>query len=189
MVYLEPRPWRRLAAAFRSGVDLVFVDVQNVPSQCWPPQAKLRSRLQYYLADRRAGEAIPGGLGLLPDASGRMTETSLAAAVLYVDGGLVVPDRTLVQQSITLDATRRLATDFAWQQADVRLPDLTTAEEILLLGTTGQIHAARRIDLRPHGGPLRQLPGVTGRCYGRLKEVLKEFLGVDFEAQALQAAP
>ena len=88
------------------GETLVVPDARQVPAECWPAELKCRSRMHYYLAERRAAEISPGIRALLVDAEGFVTETSTSNLLVYrAEEGLV---STRTKESSPGSACRRL---------------------------------------------------------------------------------
>src|SRR5688572_16319444 len=73
-IHTQALPFGQWAEKYRTGESLVVTDVRQVPSACWPPELKCRSRMHYYLADRKAREIEPGARAVLLDERGFVTE-------------------------------------------------------------------------------------------------------------------
>ena len=59
-LHTYPLPFDRWADKYASGQALVTTDVRQVPSDCWPAELKCRSRMHYFLADRKAAAMESG---------------------------------------------------------------------------------------------------------------------------------
>ncbi len=59
-VHGYPLPFELWAEQFESGVSVVVSDVRQIPPNSLPPELKCRSRMHFYLADRRAAQQQPG---------------------------------------------------------------------------------------------------------------------------------
>ncbi len=116
-----PLAFRFWAHGYTSGLALVTTPVQQVPSECWPAELKCRSRMHYYLADRRAAEQEPGARALLLDARGRVTETSTANIILHFSGeGLVTPPRRGVLPGVSMEVLFELAPRIGYRRYRAR---------------------------------------------------------------------
>ena len=137
-----------------SGQPLVVTDVKQPPAESWPRDIKVRCRLHYYLADRRAREFASGGVGVLIDADGSVTETSVANLAMVVNGEIVSPPSEQVLPGVTQDLVQRIASEMAipWRHETIYPAELRTSDEIVLMGTDGGIWFANRIDGHPING-------------------------------------
>ena len=88
--------------AYRDGVRLMTVDVQEIPGECIPRTLKHRNRLHYYLAEQQATARSPGSRALLLDADGFITEGTTASIVAVKDGKLIRPNVSKVLPSVSL---------------------------------------------------------------------------------------
>jgi branched-subunit amino acid aminotransferase/4-amino-4-deoxychorismate lyase len=142
------------------GQSLQITTVQQPANACWPRSAKVRSRLHYYLADQFARQQQPNAIGLLLDADGSVTETSVAN-VAIVESGCIVspqPDQVLggVTQSVASDLS--LNHSIRWTHDRITTDRLQAADEVLLMGTDTGIWFASHINQTTVGngsrGPL-----------------------------------
>jgi len=176
-------PFHLFARKYREGQALVTTAVEQIPTQCWPPTLKCRSRMHYYLADRHAAAADPQARALLLDAEGFVTEASTANLLIYREGeGLVSPRFTSVLHGISLSVVVELAgrLGIPFGQRDLTPDDVATAEEVFLTSTTtcmlpvtkfnGQAIGARR----------------PGRVFSAFLAAWSEMVGVDIATQAEQ---
>lgn len=181
MAYLEALPKSVLARRYAEGVPLVLSTVRNIPTSCWPTTIKVRSRLQYYLADNEANDLRAGSLALLLDQQDNVTETSIACPVLCIDGEWVCPPADSILPSVTMqfyaDVLQRV---LGLQSRPIAMEELTNASEILLLGTNSQLLAASGLDLSLYGLEAVSLSGASGEGYLKLKAAMIEQLGSDF---------
>ncbi len=122
----------------QTGQPIVVTDVQQPAPATWPRSIKVRCRLHYYLADQLATDRHPQALGVLRDADGSITETSIANLGLVRDGAIYSPLPEQVLPGVT-EAFLHQAADrhgIAWHHRRLQPEELTAAEEILLFGTT-----------------------------------------------------
>lgn len=168
IVHLNPLEHEKIHHHQFCGQPLVVTDVKQPPAESWPRDIKVRCRLHYYLADRRAREFANGGVGVLIDADGSITETSVANLAVVVDGEMISPPREQVLPGVTQDVVQRIASGMAirWRQETIYPAELRTADEIILMGTDGGIWFANRVDGHPING------GQPGAIY---KQLLNSF--------------
>ena len=62
-LHTYPLPFSLWAEKYQSGQRLIVTDIEQVPSSCWPPELKCRSRIHYHLADRAAAAVESGSRG------------------------------------------------------------------------------------------------------------------------------
>jgi branched-subunit amino acid aminotransferase/4-amino-4-deoxychorismate lyase len=181
MAYLESLPKKTLATRYAHGVPLVLSTVGNIPTSCWPTTIKVRSRLQYYLADIEANDVRTGSLALLLDQQNNVTETSIACAIFCIAETWVCPPAQSILPSVTMQFyAEDLKEVLDLQSRPIAMKELTSASEILLLGTTSQLYAASSLDLTLHGQENMSLDGINGTGYSQLRKAMIDRLGFDF---------
>jgi len=168
------------AAAYGQGVALRSVSVRQVPADCWPLAAKVRSRLHYFLADREAHAAEPGSRAVLAHHDGRISETSTANVAIVRAGEVVAPPAGDALPGVSLGFARRLAAGLgvAWQERSLTAADLAAADEILLASTPSCLLPATRFDGRPVAA------GRPGPVFRRLLAAWSRAVAVDIAGQA-----
>jgi branched-chain amino acid aminotransferase len=184
MIHAFPLAFPLWADAYEDGVALRSVAVRQVPDDCWPLHAKVRSRLHYFLADREALAAEAGARAVLAHADGRISETSTANVAIVDEGTVVTPPATDALSGVSLSFARRLAAreDIIWRERTLTAADLAGAAEILLTSTPNCILPATRFDGRPVG------TGSPGPVYRRLLDAWSAEVGLDIAAQARRHA-
>ncbi len=169
----------KLGHWYTDGQPLVVADVHSVPPSCWSPQLKVRSRLNFYLADRSARSQLgPTAGAILRDATGGLTETS-AANVLIVEGGrLVSPPSETILHGISLRRTQRLAAGLGIELGfePISVQRAIDSEGLLLCGSVGCLWFASQL-----GSHLFRDPGANP-VYTALRQAWVEDLGIDFSA-------
>lgn len=180
-LHTYPLPFRLWAEKYRSGQSLVTTEVEQVSPRSWPPGLKCRSRMHYYLADRRAEAAEPGARALLLDREGLVTETSTANVMVYKPpDGLISPPGEKILRGISLAVVIELAGQLgiSTTERDLRPQQVARAEEVLLASTPYCLLPVTRFDGRPIGG------GEPGEVFRRLLAAWSESVGIDIAAQA-----
>jgi branched-subunit amino acid aminotransferase/4-amino-4-deoxychorismate lyase len=172
-VHSFPLAFGMWADAYDRGVTLRSVSVRQVPDDCWPGHAKVRSRLHYFLADREARAAEPEARAVVCHADGRVSETSTANIAVVRDGAIITPPPTDALPGVSLGFLRHLATAAAipWAERSLKVSDLAAADEILLTSTPSCLLPVVRFDGTAVGGGLpgpvcRSLLGSWSRAVG-----------------------
>ncbi len=190
LVHAQPLPWDSIASLTSVGQELVVSDAQSVPAECWSPQIKTRSRLQYYLADRQAREQTGNELaaGLLPNADEGLTETSAANILVLHDGKLFSPPPEFILQGVSLRRSVRLAESMGVQVSyeHISFDMALQADELLLAGTTSCLWFASRLECK--GRSKNYASGETGSLFHRLSQAWREDLELDYIEQAVRNA-
>lgn len=171
------------AAGYERGEALATTEVRQTPADCWPPELKCRSRMHYYLADRAARAQWPGARAVLLDQHDRVCETAAANVVAFrVGEGLVTPPADQVLRGISSQVLRDLSAEagLPWQERELRLADLASADEILLTSTHSCVLPATRINGQNIG------TGAPGPVYRQLLAAWSELVGLDIAAQGSQ---
>ncbi len=179
-IHSFPLAFGMWADAYKQGVALRSVSVRQVPGDCWPLAAKVRSRLHYFLADREAASAEPGARAVLAHHDGRISETSTANVAIVTPAGITVPpaDDALPGVSLAFARTLALALGIPWHERSLTAVDLASADEILLTSTPNCMLPATRFDRRLVG------TGEPGPVFRRLLAAWSEQVGIDIAAQA-----
>ncbi len=184
-LHTYPLPFCFWAEKYRTGQALVVTGVQQVPAACWPASLKCRSRMHYYLADRRAAEIDPEARAVVVDSEGMVTEASTANLVLYrQDEGLVTPPRSEILHGISLQVVEQLglAMGLTTHERRFRADDIASADEVLLTSTPFCLLPVTRLDRRPICG------GAPGPMFRRLLAAWSAQVALDIAAQAARFA-
>jgi branched-subunit amino acid aminotransferase/4-amino-4-deoxychorismate lyase len=184
-VHTQPLSFSPWAEKYRSGESLVVTDVAQVPAACWPAELKCRSRMHYYLADKKAREIEPGARALLVDHDGCVTEASTANIVVYQqDRGLISPPKDRILPGVTVAVLEELAArlGIVFSHSTLSIPDVARADEVLLCSTSPCIWSVTRLN----GLPIAD--GKPGPVSKRLLEAWSQMAGVEIEAQATRFA-
>ncbi len=154
--HLLPTQWTHLNPIDHAGVKRrresgqpVFItDVHSPPSGCWPRDIKVRCRLHYYLADRKARDHHPEAIGLLVDDDASVTETSIANLAIVRDAAIVSPPSDQVLPGVTQQLVQGLADQLGipWYHERLWPAEIRQAEEVWLMGTDGGLWFANRVD-------------------------------------------
>ena len=182
-LHTYPLAFSLWAEKYDRGESLCITGIQQTPAECWPPRLKCRSRMHYFLADRRARAIDPAARALLTDAQGNITETANANVLVLLPGeGLCSPPRDQILPGITLAATCELAESLGLQVRERVLTanDLRHAEEILLTSTPNCVLPVTRFNGLPVGA------GAPGSVFLGLLEAWNRYVAVDIAAQARQ---
>lgn len=184
-LHTYPLPFGLWADKYQTGQALATTDVHQVPGACWPRGLKCRSRMHYYLADRKAASSRPGARALLLDHDGTVTEASTANLLVYTSRqGLASPPQQRVLAGISLAVVAQLAGQlgipFTWRS--LTPAQVAAAEEVLLTSTPWCLLPVCWFDGRPVG------TGAVGPIFGRLLAAWNELVGLDIARQAQQFA-
>lgn len=178
-------PFHLWAEKYQRGQSLVVTDVRQVPAECWPAELKCRSRMHYYLADRKAREIAPDARALLLDEQGDVVELSTANLVAHFAGeGLVSPPLEKILPGISMSMVAELAQELGLRFSHRRLKpdDLRAADEVMLCSTSPCLLPVVELDGAAIGA---KRPGPV---YRKLLDAWSRAVGVDIAAQATQFA-
>lgn len=120
-----------------NGQPVVLTSVQQPGARSWSRQAKVRSRLHYYLADQEANSIRNESTGVLCDEDGTWTETSIANLAIVFGETLMFPLSEQVLNGVTQSLVREIASELGIQSIEqgIHTCDMANADEILLMGT------------------------------------------------------
>jgi branched-subunit amino acid aminotransferase/4-amino-4-deoxychorismate lyase len=184
-VHTQPLAFGTTYDKYQKGDALVVTDVRHVPAACWPAELKCRSRMHYYLADRKARAIEAGARALLLDERGHVTEASTANIVIYRrDKGLISPPKERILPGVSLAVLEELATRLGvgFSHDELVLDDAASADEVLLCSTSPCVWPVTRLNGRPIGN------GQPGPLSKRLLNAWSQMVGLDIEAQARRFA-
>ena len=119
--------------AYRDGIRLTTVDVQEIPGECIPRTLKHRNRLHYYLAEQQAAKRSPGARAILLDADGFITEGTTASIVAVKDGQLIRPKASKVLPGVSLSYALPMLLGMGLEivERDSTVNDFLDADEVL----------------------------------------------------------
>jgi branched-subunit amino acid aminotransferase/4-amino-4-deoxychorismate lyase len=180
-LHTYPLPFHLWAEKYRRGEALVQSDVEQISPRSWPPRLKCRSRMHYYLADRRAAGSDPGARALLLDREGFVTEASTANVVVFrASQGLISPPSEKILRGISLAVLVELARELGISTGyrDLTPREVASAEEVLLTSTPVCLLPVTRFDGRPIGD------GRPGEVFRRLLAAWSALVGIEIAGQA-----
>ncbi len=179
-IHSFPLAFGMWARDYERGVALRTVSVRQVPGDCWPLTAKVRSRLHYFLADREAASAEAGSRAILTHHDGRISETSTSNVAIVTADGVVAPPPGDALRGVSLTFARNLAAKFGvpWRDLSLTVDDLEAADEILLTSTPNCILPATSLNGRPVGS------GRPGPVFRRILAAWNTEVGIDIPEQA-----
>lgn len=185
VMHTYPLPFQNWAPQYVMGEQLEFVEIREVPADCWPAALKCRSRMHYYLADIEARAKNPHARALLLDIHGFVAEASTASVFLYRENeGFVAPREEDVLPSISLKTIREFAKacEIPWVHRRIEPQEVFDSQEVLLCSTSPCILPVTLVDRRPIG---------TGKPGPRWREIMQcwnERVGLDVVEQARRFA-
>jgi branched-subunit amino acid aminotransferase/4-amino-4-deoxychorismate lyase len=180
-VHGGPLQFHQWATAYENGLPAMVSDVRQVPDNCWPSELKCRSRMHYYLAEKRATKRQPGARAILLDQEGYIAESTTANVIIYREHeGLSTPPDDHVLVGISLGVVHELAGQLGipFMRRRISPDELQTAGEIMLASTSVCLLPVVECDGRPVGD------GRPGPTFSRLLSAWGEMVGVDVAAQA-----
>lgn len=184
-VHGHPLPFQQWAHQYVQGISGMIADARQVPSDCWPPELKCRSRMHYYLAERQVQRANPEARAILLDQEGYVGEGSTANIIAYYPGrGLVTPRRDKVLPGVSQQVVFEFAESLgiAHQESDLLPAELAKADEVFFASTSICLLPFVRLDELPIG------TGQPGIIYDRLLGAWSDQVGLDIAAQAQKFA-
>ncbi|MFV2066538.1 MAG: aminotransferase class IV [Pirellulales bacterium] len=180
-LYTYELPYHLWANKYQQGDALVVSDVLQVSPRSWPPELKCRSRMHYFLADRRARLVDPHARAVLLDEAGFVTETSTAnIALVRAAEGIVSPRPEKILPGISLKTLAELAeaVEIPFIYREVRPEELLMADEVMLASTSVCLLPVVRCDGQPVGS------GKPGPLYRKLLAAWNQRVDVNLPRQA-----
>lgn len=184
-MHTYPLPFHLWADKYDHGQSLIVSDIQQVPATCWPPELKCRSRMHYYLADKRARQVQADARALLLDGDGFAVEASTANIIIYSrDEGIISPPREKILPGVSVGMVAELASGSGvpFLHQDLSVDDVFQADEVMLCSTSPCVWPVVNVDGRTIG------EGRPGEMIGKLLAAWSAAVGVDIQAQAARFA-
>jgi branched-subunit amino acid aminotransferase/4-amino-4-deoxychorismate lyase len=180
MMHTFPLPFDRYRKLFTDGATLVVPPTRPIPAECIDPRAKMRSRMQWWIAEQQAHDIDPNASALLVDAAGHVTETAAANFLIVKDGTVLTPPRDTVLNGVSLQVVEELCGELRipFAERPLTLAECQSADEAMLTCTSYCVAGVRRLD-----GVELLWPGPVWR---RLMAAWSARVEVDIEAQILQ---
>lgn len=152
---LDPRPYCGLV---QEGARLVTAKVRALPPTCVSRQAKMRSRLHWWIAEAEAKAADPRAMAVLRDDDGSVTETAIANLLAVCGKSVISPLPEKILPGVSLGFVRELCQDLglAFVERSMGVEECRRADEVILTGTAFGVCGVSWWD----GVPLR-FPGPT----------------------------
>lgn len=154
LAHLAPIPFQKLKHWYTTGTSLYSSEIRIPTTDFIPNSIKHRSRLHYWLADRSAHNRNNGSIAVLETTDGFIADTSVANIVLVTrQGDWITPTTRNALDGTTLQRARRLLQQHGVTvvPTEFKKTEIFQASEVLLLGTTGCIWNATRLDDVPLG--------------------------------------
>lgn len=179
VVNSSPIDWRKLDHWYRRGQALSISAHRNVPSECWSPKIKTRSRLQYFLSDQAVN--TPFGGAVLLSIANELTETSVANLLILEGENLIAPLSETVLPGISLARTTRLAEadGIVVRYEPISVERAKRATGILLTGTVGCLWHCSSL-----GGIALNSDARCTTVLNRLKSLWSSEIGINYVEQA-----
>ncbi len=177
-----PFSGERYRSLMTHGAKLITPPMPHVPDDCIPRQAKMRSRMHWWLAEQQVHEVDPDASALLLD-QGRMTETASANFAIVRDGAVLTPRRDLVLDGLSMRVVEEICGELRipFSETILTLDDCRLAEEAFLTSTPFGIAGVSSINGRPIRWP--------GPIMRRIRDAWSEQVGTDIWRQILPNPP
>jgi branched-subunit amino acid aminotransferase/4-amino-4-deoxychorismate lyase len=180
-VHGNPLPFHVWASSYEAGIRVAISDVRQIPPDCLPPQLKCRSRMHFYLADRRAAAKQPGARAILLDEDGDVAEATTANVLIYREAeGVVSPPHRHILFGVSIGVVQELASrlKIPFVTRLMSVDDFRSADEAMLTSTSVCLLPIVECDGKPIGD------GQPGPMYRRLLAAWSDLVGVDVADQA-----
>jgi branched-subunit amino acid aminotransferase/4-amino-4-deoxychorismate lyase len=184
-VHGYPLPFQLWASRYETGTKVVISDVRQIPPECLPPELKCRSRMHFYLADRRAAARQPDARAILLDEDGYIAEATTANVLVYrAQEGLVSPPKEHILFGVSMGVVQELAATLKVPFVTRRLSvdEFRSADEAMLASTSSCLLPIVECDGQSIGD------GKPGQVHKKLLAAWSELVAVDIAAQARQFA-
>jgi branched-chain amino acid aminotransferase len=168
------------APKYASGVHVVIPAQPTLPAHFVDPKAKTRSRLHYQMANLQAARMGAGCWPVLLDPDGFLSEGPGWNIFLVSNGELLTPEPRNILLGVSRATTIELARELGIpvREANLGRYEALRASEIFCTATTYALVHATTFEGQTIGN------GGAGPIFTRLLDAWKQFVGIDFVAQA-----
>ncbi|QDT06653.1 D-amino acid aminotransferase [Rubripirellula lacrimiformis] len=147
-----------------TGQPLVVTSVCQPSPDAWSRSIKTRCRLHYFRADQIARSVHPLAAGVLVDADGSITETSIANLAIVESGIITSPPEDQVLPGVTQKMVQQWAAaeSIPWRKQRLTPSRLVAADQVLLMGTDAGLWFASDVRIWASGSKPASdfVPGV-----------------------------
>ncbi|TWT60227.1 aminotransferase class IV [Rubinisphaera italica] len=177
-------PGELWANATELGQHLAISSIPQISPRSVPPAAKVRSRMNWYLAERDVSKRYPGSRPIVLDEYGFVRETSTANLFAVRDGYvLTAPEETVLPgicRAITIRLLHQLGAEV--RETNMTVDDLLQAQEIFTTSTPYCLMGVSRLNSASAG---LDFPGEITRA---LIEKWNQYVGLDIHEQLRRIA-
>ena len=171
-LHTVPFSFETYRTLLQSGATLVTPSVRNLPPECVPPAAKMRSRLFWWIAEQEAQTVDPHAHALLLNRDQFVTETCIANFAVVRRGTVLTPPRSTVLDGVSLRVVEELCGELGvpFAETPLGLEDCYTADEALVTSTPYGVAGVAAINGRRLSFPgpvLSRLHAAWSRMVGR----------------------
>lgn len=183
IVECTPIPYKKRAAAYRDGINLVMSSVRRVPPESLSPRAKTHNYLNLVMADLEVKANDSEAWPMLLDMNGNLCEAMGCNIFLVVNGILRTPREQFVLPGISRQTVIELGEEIGVPcvERDLDVFDAMNADEIFLSSTSLCMCPVRAINGSKVGDG-----SVPGPVTKRLMDAYVRYVECDFVGQYLK---
>jgi branched-chain amino acid aminotransferase len=170
-----PLPFARYRHLFTDGAKLIVPSIRRDSSV--DPRAKMRSRMNWWIAEQEVRQVEPDAWALLLNSDGFVTETAAANLLLVRNGKILSPPEKTILNGVSLRVAKEMCHELhiPFVEQPIRLEECLSADEAMLTGTAFCICCVSSINglAIPWRGPV----------FNRIADRWTETLGLNFADQ------
>lgn len=167
-MFVDPLNLTRFQRLLERGASVVTLAGRQLPNSAVPRQAKMRSRMHWWLAEQAAREIDPDSQALLLNPDGTVTETAIANFAIVRGNTILTPPRSEVLDGISMRVVEEICPEIGltFEEMPLTLGDLAGVDEAILTSTPFGVVGVSSINRQriPWPGP------VLGKLWGRWTE-------------------
>lgn len=172
-MFADPLLLARFQPWYETGVPLVIPPTRQLPAECVPPQAKMRSRMHWWIAEQETKDQDPTASALLLDHYGHVTETAMANFLIVRGRSVISPPRASILHGISLQVVEELCGELGIPFIERALTpaECQSADEAMVASTPFGVLGVSRLNGKPIPWP--------GTVLGQLREAWSRMVDVD----------
>lgn len=183
IVECMPLPFKKRAAHYRDGIDVIVPSVRRVPPDSLTPRAKTHNYLNLIMGDLEVKARDPMAWAILLDVNGNLCEGLGSNIFVIRDGELLTPQERYVLPGVSRQTVMDLAEGIGLtvREADIDLFDAYNAEEAFLSSTSLCLCPVRSVN-----GVQVGTGTVPGPLTAKLLGAYSDYVGLDIAGQYLR---
>jgi branched-chain amino acid aminotransferase len=170
---VEPLDASRYQPLIARGARLITPPTRQILRESVPPEAKMRNRMHWWIAEQQVRDIDPTASAILLDTDDHLTETASANFAIVQNNSLLVPSRASVLDGVSLRVIEELCTQLSisFLERPISVEDCQQCDEAILTSTSFGVCGVSSFNSRPIPWP--------GKVLEQLRAAWSDLVGID----------